>query len=572
MVILRALWICVILGLSGQVIASISSQVDRNTLEQGESLLLVLNMQQQDNQSIDLSPLEQDFEILGRSHKTTTSIINGNIQTQTRLILTLAPKRAGTLTVPPLTLEGAQTEPHEIVVTPLQMKSAVDGGVELLSRLSDEAPRVQQPIIYQLSLVLGQRIANAVFQEPRITEGSATVEPLGEQRQHRQEINGNEVLVVEQAWLITPQQSGRLEIESAKLGADILSSSNPYARFTDPRALKRIHLAADSYSLDVKPIPAGFSGKQWLAAQSLTLKDELQTGQLRAGEPVTRTLILEAVGIGREQLSELELPDIAGVKQYAAKPTFQTQQQGAEISVRMTQEITLIPTRSGTLTLPQVELPWWNTTADQEQIARLPARQLEVMPGVNQPETVADTPPAPSQPVVAAITQPAPDAVTEPEQPVSPGQSDSLTHWAVSVLALLLGITTGVLVTLFWLRHRRVKTAEASQIAPVVSTGQAGVMWCRFEQACKNHEPHAARSALLQWLQQSRPGFIHLNQLYAQASPELKQTIDELNRSCFGDIDLVWQGDRLLAQVREQLKSRQTEATEKPGLTPLVPA
>ncbi|MDF2180449.1 BatD family protein [Neptuniibacter sp. CAU 1671] len=573
MVILRVLWVCILLSLSGQTLASISSQVDRNVLEQGESFLLVLNMRQGDTSSVDLAPLEKDFEILGRSHKTTTNILNGDIQTHTRLILTLSPKRAGTLTVPPLTLNGDQTEPHEIVVSPLQLKSAVDGGVELLSRLSDEHPMVQQPIIYQLNLVLGQRIGNAVFQEPKITAGSASIKPLGEQRQHRQVINGNEVLVVEQAWLITPQQSGKLEIESAKLGADIIRATNPYGRFSDPRSLQRIHLAADSYSLDVKPIPAGFTGQQWLPAKSLSIKDELKSAEFKAGEPFTRIITVEATGISEEQLSALVLPDLPGVKQYAAKPVYQVQQQGSEIGVRMTQEVTLIPTRAGSVTLPEIRLPWWNVTADVQDEALLEAKTLEVLPGAVTSDAMSVPDPV-QQAVDTTRPETSPSLSALPEQTnATPVPAKLTTHWLLIMLvSLLAGAGLGVLATLLILRNR--KPVVGQTIAPVTepSAAQKREVWKRFESACRSNQPQPARVALLQWLQLNNPALIHLNQYQSEVDAPLKQAIDELNRVCFTEVSEQWGGVSLLTLIKADSKQYKASTEGKRELSPLIPA
>lgn len=66
----------------------------------------------------DLTPLQQDFQILNRGLSTQTSVINGVRTQRTTLSLSLLPKRSGNLTLPALNIGGEYSQPQPIRVSP----------------------------------------------------------------------------------------------------------------------------------------------------------------------------------------------------------------------------------------------------------------------------------------------------------------------------------------------------------------------------------------------------------------------------------------------------------------------
>ena len=93
--------------------------------------------------------------------------------------------------------------------------------------------------------------------------------------------------------------------------------------FFGSRMTKTKRILSKEVVLEVKPKPAGFTGKDWLAAEKLELTQEWSgnTQQMKVGEPVTRTLTLQGVGTTVGQLPELSAtkPD-ANLKAYPDQP------------------------------------------------------------------------------------------------------------------------------------------------------------------------------------------------------------------------------------------------------------
>ena len=552
MILVRVFSFLAFLILSVQTYAAVTSQVDRKNLQQGETFLLVLNITGSDASSIDLSPLEKDFEVLGRNHRSNTSIINGDLKRSTKLLITLAPKASGTLEVPVLTVAGEQSQPITINVAPVQLASAVDGGVELLSSLSDKAPLVQQPLIYQVNIVLGQRIFNAEFVEPKVKQGKALIQPLGEQRQYRQQLQGRDILVVEQSWVVTPQQSGVLEIESAKLSTSIQKQQTRFPGSSNPRSMQRIFLSADNYLLDVEPIPATFSGASWITASELTLKTELSSDEWKVGEPVTQTLTLNAIGTTQEQITELELPEVQGIKQYPTKPVYEQDFQDGAVRLQMTLEVTLIPNLAGEVTLPEIRLPWWNTETNQEEVAVLPEQSFNVAQGdapviqqnaqaaTNNPTAIPS--PVANQPMDAKSTSPLMDNGVDQAE-TEPGVWDKAA-WLIVGLALLMGALLGGVVT-FYLSRKNPTSKTEPEIVPVTQSFSMSDL----KAACQKNDAVAAREALAAWAQHSFPESRQLNAVLGKVSPELREAITELNRCCYSAEPGKWNGKELVRLV-----------------------
>ncbi|MGH1461033.1 MAG: BatD family protein [Neptuniibacter sp.] len=552
--LLRIIPFLACLILSAQTFAAVTSQVDRKSLQQGETLLLILSITDSDASSIDLTQLEENFEVLSRVHRSTASAINGEIKRSTELLFTLAPKTSGTLEIPALTVEGEKSDPITIEVSPVKLASAVDGGVELLSSLSDKTPLVQQPLIYQVNIVLGQRIFDTALVEPKIKQGKALIQPLGEQRQYPQKLQGRDILVVEQSWVIIPQQSGVLEIESAKLSASIQKQQTRFPGSTRSRSMQHIFLKADNYLLDVDPIPVVFSGSNWITASELTLDTELSSDEWRVGEPITRTITLQATGTTQEQIAALQLPDVQGLKQYPAKPVYAQSFQNGGVSVQMTLEVTLIPNLAGEVTLPEVRLPWWNTDTNQEEVAVLPEQSFNVAQGdapviqqntqatINNPAAI--TSPVVSLPMDAKLSPPQLDSGFEQKQTESDVWDKAA--WLIVGLALFIGALLGGLVT-FYLSRKNPTSQTEHDIAPATKSFSLSDL----KTACQKNDALAAREALTAWAQHKFPESKQINAVLGRVPQELREAITELNRCCFSAESGEWSGKELFRLVKE---------------------
>ena len=108
-----------VLMLASPALALLDAKVDRARVSLGDSLRLTISATAGDTtDGLDIGPLYKDFEILQRSTTNSTQFINGRRMNTRQVILEIAPKREGTLRIPPLRAGRAETNMLLIAVGP----------------------------------------------------------------------------------------------------------------------------------------------------------------------------------------------------------------------------------------------------------------------------------------------------------------------------------------------------------------------------------------------------------------------------------------------------------------------
>ena len=132
--VIRTLSILALLALSlstpAYALTTLETSVDRNPAIEGEYLVLSIKADDDvDNGSLDTSILLKDFIVGRTSVSRSTQIMNFDASKETRWQVLLAPKRAGIIEIPALTIKGVSSAPIKLTVSapgsqPQQMKRA----------------------------------------------------------------------------------------------------------------------------------------------------------------------------------------------------------------------------------------------------------------------------------------------------------------------------------------------------------------------------------------------------------------------------------------------------------------
>lgn len=492
---LAVMWLCS----PPLVAAEVSAHVNRNVITENETLELTLELSGQDG-TPDLTPLDQDFTVLNNARSNRISIVNGRVDTRNEQVLTLAPKRAGELQIPALAVGDKRTDP--IIVKVVASKAALEGNdVVLEAGVDMRTVDVQAQLIYTLRLLHGVDLKEGSLTVPELP--NAIVERLGEDATSEVLRDGRRYRVVERKYAIFPQASGVFKIPGAEFNGKIaVRGSSPFDSFFNRRfgadpfdqafsSSQNVRARSREISVDVLPQPKDAPSGWWLPAKNLKLSEEWAPSppQFRVGEPVTRTLVLEADGLTAQQLPDIGQADIAGVKLYPDQPTKETTPSPAGVAAKKTIKIALIATQSGKLELPPVEITWWDTRRRMQQVATLPARVLDVlpaavMPGANAPAAAISQPPA--------VSAPAPEPLDEEAVNVQqPNYWPYLT--AIAVAAWLF-------TTLAWWRSRRSSVPAEQSTTPADSqTLNVKIARSAVHAACASRDPKQLRHALVQW-------------------------------------------------------------------------
>ncbi len=522
-----------LLGFSGGAQAGLQAEVDRQVIALGDTLRLEISATGEEQlNDIDLSPLEEDFQILQRSTRSSMQIINGERTHERQLLLDLVARREGNLLIPPLTAGAARTRPLAVRVEP--PAEAPDEGAQVLF----EAELDRDSVYVQGQLLLTLRIQQAINLDARsVTEldlDNAFVKPL-EQSSYQRTIGGRPWLVHEIRYAIFPEQSGTLDIPAQQFSARI---SQPRRSLFDRDSGRLIRRSTEPLTVEVKPRPDSFpAGATWLPARDLKVEEQWSSdpGGLQVGESATRTLRLTGEGVQGAQLPPVLFPATPGLKYYPDQPAIEDTETSGGLTGRRTDSAALVPTAAGSYRIPELRIPWWDTAADELREAVIPAREIEVSAAATASPTAA--------------TRPAPSSATRPAADAGGTSSGELWLWRGVALLSLLGwlITGGML----WRRGRTPAVSDApASAAPSPRERQA---FKTLLAACAGNNPQRAREALLAWgsVWFDLPGPSLALLLQRAANPRLATAVEALEQHLYGKASDPWQGEFLAAACRE---------------------
>ncbi|WP_162232508.1 BatD family protein, partial [Methylogaea oryzae] len=370
--------------------ADIQVNVDRDPVQLDESFQIVFTATEDPDDDPDFGPLRRDFDIRSQDQSSQLAIANGKRSWQKEWRLTVMAKRAGDLTIPSVPFGKDRSPPMNLRVEagsgPSTSQAGKQGELFMEVEVEPKNPYVQAQVLYTVRILSQVGLANARLEEPKLE--NAVMERVTEDNQYETRRNGQPYRAIERRFAIFPQQSGKLTIQPPLLEAEVQSGrSSMFNRFFSQQG-DAVRLRGEAVELNVRPIPAQFSGKHWLPAKELALEETLtQPGtnatprQTAAGEPLTRTLKLRALASTVGNLPELAAAAPPGLRAYPDQPALNEERTPKGLKASREEKIALIPAQAGSYTLPEIAIPWWNTETDREEIARVPARTLTVGAG-----------------------------------------------------------------------------------------------------------------------------------------------------------------------------------------------
>jgi len=337
---------------------------------------------------------------------------------------------------------------------------------------------------------------------------------------------------------------------------------------------KRIRVRSEPQTVQVKPRPSDYSGKTWLPAAELAVHDSWADGppEFHVGEPVTRTLTLDARGLEGSQLPALEFPDVAGLRLYPEQPVHENHTDGKWVYGSSSQSLAYVPSASGKLSIPGIQVDWWDTGTQQQRMVELPPWEINVLPGAATPSS--QPPPAPAP----AIQNPAPAVTAAPVATPESRWQDALQHlwpWLAGIVLLIVGAVV--------LLRRAARPRQQSADTPVAAAErlpanngqkqQRQAALTDLQSACSGNDPQAAARALLrlaetQWPEDPPRNLEALARRVTAASAPLRA----LERALYSAGSAAWQGEELWKLFRNGIPAAQPDSvTADPGLAPLYP-
>lgn len=553
--------------------ANITARLDRNPVSLDESFHLIYEADS-DVDEPDFSVLDSDFEILSSAQSTNMRSINGSWSLKKSWDLTLISKQTGVFTIPPVPF-GSDTSPslRITVKAPSQMPGSQTQPsgerAQLFLEVETDSKQawVQSQIIFTIRLLRTVGVSSASLSEPETSDPDAIVERLGEDASYDTMRNGVSYAVIERKYAIFPQHSGKLTIKPLRFEGNVATANVRPRSFMDQfmslNTGSRKRVLSKRVVVDVKPTPAGTAVESWLPAKNLELSETWSTdvAQLKTGEPVTRTLKLQADGLLAEQLPELDIAEVDGLKQYPDKAQLDNSPGGQGVSGTRQIKIAMIPTHAGNYRLPPIEIPWFNTRTGKPEVARLPGVELSSSGAAGAAAPPAATPVPLSQPATSAAAG-TPQAALAAKQTVI--ENDI---WPWISLALALGwIATMLLLLVNRRRHVDIEHKKPRQKpAPLQPLKKA------VNSACAGRDAHRTKDALLTWARARWPdeAVTSLGDIELRAGQPLAGEIRKLNDALYSR-EADWNPDALLTAFTECARQAKPDVrNETPVLEPL---
>lgn len=510
--------------------ASFSAQVDRHELQLGESLLLTLELDRPDYfVDPDISALHKHFELLSSSHQ---PLIEEQGQSVSRWLLRLQPKQAGVLTIPALPLGELRSTPLTIQVeAPTAKATPVMEPVYIDSSLDHEELYLQAQAVLTVKIYHSIPLYSDGQLSPLAIE-SARIQPLGEASTYQQYIHGIRYGVIEMRYAIFPQATGILTIAPQTFVATLAGDDDSSLQTRHPPAPgRKIQVKSASIPLKVNPPPAEFPADAvWLPARALHLQQQLSpdSNQASLEQALEYTIVLEADGQPASALPALLPGHLPGFRLYGNPPVHAQNTSTHGVHTRQEEQLLLVALQPGSLALPALRLPWWNTTTDTLEWATGQAQQLEIF-------------------------DPNPNTQTTTKAPATAD------HRLWQLTSLLLAALCLILAFL-WRRARRLPAVAA----PAVQKNTVRLLE-DLRKACQANQPQQARTLLDQWLRHSNYSLAGL----PHAHPELQAAMRELNQVLYSPGEQLWDGNRLWQVIHLLASQQQQDDTQQ--LPPLYP-
>jgi len=258
---------------------------------------------------------------------------------------------------------------------PYQPIQAAEAPVVETSISSQDAVE-QQNLIYRIRVISSGNLKTALPQLPQ-PDGFA-MRSLGDPQSYNQQRNDKQKIITEHTYLLVPLRAGKLILPPASVKGEY-DSGQPY----DIQALQPLELTIAPAIKEIAP---------WLPLHDLQMQTYLlDAHNPSAGNPMTLQVKITAIGATGTQIpsvaSQLKSGDY---RIYPAETNTEGKLSSGNSHLQgvRTERFTLVPQYGGKLSIPSLQLSWWNIDQQKLQTTTVPIRQFNVK-GPPRPENTA---------------------------------------------------------------------------------------------------------------------------------------------------------------------------------------
>lgn len=542
----------------------VTASVDKNPVMVDESFILsVVANGEVDRDAFDSSALMKVFVVGRTSISSQTKMVNFDTTRSTTWSTVLIPKKQGRFTIPSFNIDGALTKPIEVSVIPVSTSNTSSGrDLFITTHVDVEQVYLQQQIRYSVKLHLGKDLQRGSLSSPTLE--NADIRQIGKDKEYDEVVDGRRYRIIERSFAIIAQQSGTFTIEGPLFEGEVIDNSRQsFGFFNRSKAVNRV---GPSQDITVLPIPSNYD-QHWLPSDFVQLDDEWQgnTHEFIAGEPITRTITLTAVGVVEEQLPQITSVYPDSVKTYPDQAETTTVEKDDMLIAQRKESIAIIPSQAGPLVIPEVRIPWFNTLTQKTEYAVLAEKTLEILPATTQPTSAI-----PTGPLIEAAP------VNKPQETVSTVVNNQNTTLPQYWIWLTVGLLVLWLLTLIlWYKHVSVLKAATKHQSktPARHTQSEQAVWKSLEKALNKNISVDTQKYLPLWLGcyiQDKNASLEQS-LHHIDNHQLTEAVNTLLASRYAKDQSPWQSTELHQILRKMRKNGTIDPHTKNNLSPLYP-
>ena len=512
-------------------LAEVSAWVDNNPVVVGEMFRLHIEAKNVDDpQEPDLTEI-RGLQVLNRSVQNQTSIVGTSITRTVNWTYVMLAPSSGNYRIPALQVGSEKTIPIALKAEE-SSQSPNNQIVRLEVDVSPKEVYPQQQVLVRVKIIrTGAQLENESLTPFELA--GTQIEKVN-QRSFRKVKNGKRQLITEISYVLLPEKSGTILLPQLSYQGNEIRGANSQGNFGNfgnfgnifQQRGRRIFSNSEAQTIQVKALPVGFKG-WWLPAAKLELEEQWQPDppEFRVGEPVTRTLTVNAYGVFGNQIPELsfELPE--KMKAYADQPSIETVKTQEGLKGTRVEKWAIIPVQAGKLELPEISVAWWDVRKDEIRTSVFPARIIEVFPAT------VDFPAAPVTQETTIETKKT--AVVVRQEPVSVDQQ--VGFW--KALAVVFAILWGATLVLWFLLKKNNAASGIKKEEEIKRNKELALRSAtkKVKKALSSGEAETVQTALLKWADsvwsENPPQGI---EQIGERIPQLKNGIKTLNSVLYG--------------------------------------
>jgi hypothetical protein len=517
--------------------ATLTTKLDRNVINLGESVNLTIISDNANNGQIDLAPLQQKFTIIGSSRSTEINFLNGKKTERTQWVISFIPSKGGNEIIPALKIGNEITKTLNLVIrpsaaavenkktnNPQQQANALPVFIE--ASLSPQQTYINSQIDYTVKVFYAVNDLRGQLIPPSLNNMMFKI--LGSDRQYQVRRNNQPYNVLERHYIFAaPSTVGEYKIPGVSfegMAPLIVNAAGTFPVINN----NPINISAPEFKLHVKTLPMGAA----FASKKVSLTQHWEkTENWQVGQPVTRSITLQAQGVSGEQLPQLSQNSPSSVNHYAEPTVYNSELINETIVGTRTEKISIIPQTAGEIIFPAIQIAWFNTDTQKIEYTHLPAQKFNIING-SQKTTL-------SPPPVKGVLE----AVPKKEK------NSNIILWLILIITIL------VIIILVMILKNRIKSSPCQG-------GVRGGSLSLVKQACQNNYPKTIQATILDWAKSQWPTakIQTLDDiLMLEITPELKIALEELNITLYLNEKKNCNGHKIWHAVTTQLKIKPTK-------------